>query len=311
MYRREELLYFWRDPFHSKIVVIINTNRLSYYTTAPYSASLFRLRGHESAQLFVQRAQDFFALLSAPATRATNSLERSSTIDSRRAEPKRSKEHKRKKSKSSVMVNEPAAKKPSRPSQPAPIRLITRTEFDPGQRSTADSIASVYNRRTYSDTTVSSDSASKTNHQWNPGEDDEDRMKNTSPRFSLDYVAELVHELKELRNEIASLKLESRTTPVRSTSTSPLVLPPEQPAFASPISHEDIDAETQTDHTLFNHRRQQLTKKNKTVVSNRAETQPSTNKRKSERTQVVIIKRPASNGKESGDTRTGRFVLSI
>jgi hypothetical protein len=78
MYRRDELLYFWRDPFHSKIVVIISSNRLSYYSTVPYSASLFRLRGHESAQSFVQRAQDFFALLSAPPTRVNGSLENSS-----------------------------------------------------------------------------------------------------------------------------------------------------------------------------------------------------------------------------------------
>ena len=305
MYRRDELLYFWRDPFHSKIVVIISINRLSYYSTAPYSASLFCLRGHESAQSFVQRAQDFFALLSAPPARGNASLEKSSTIDSRRADSKKRKEHKHKKSKSSVVVQEPPTKKSSRSSQPAPMHSVTRTEFDPGQRSTGNSLASVYNRRTYSDTTVSSDSASKTNHQWNGHEDDDDRMTSASARFSIDYVAELVHELKELRNEIASLKLESRTTPVRSTSTSPLHLPPEpapspvndRSAIASEVSHDDIDAETQTDHTLFNYRRQQLAKKNKTSVPSRAETQTSPIKRKSDPTTSTDSKRPVSNGR--------------
>src|ERR1700734_4134634 len=66
MYKTSELLYFWRDPYYPNIVVVVTINRSYYRVTGPYSASVFRLRGNESVQLFIQRAQQFFAQLAAP-----------------------------------------------------------------------------------------------------------------------------------------------------------------------------------------------------------------------------------------------------
>ncbi|CAF4731320.1 unnamed protein product, partial [Rotaria magnacalcarata] len=50
---------------------------------------------------------------------------------------------------------------------------------------------------------------------------DDHQQATPSNQFSGDLVAELMRELKEIRSEIAELKLEARFTPVRATSTSP------------------------------------------------------------------------------------------
>ena len=182
MFKQSELLYFWPDPFYSKIIVVISYNRQT-----PYSASIFRLRGDQSVQRFLQRAQNFFANLS-----RTSLLEKSSTIERRTTRSKRNKSERSKKSTQSL--------------RPTPIRLVTRTEFDPGQTSVENSISSIYHRRTYSETSDSNPTPVTTNPTL----------------VSAEYVADLVRELKELRQEIAALKMESRVTPVRSTSTSPI-----------------------------------------------------------------------------------------
>ena len=236
MYKRKELLYFWRHPLQIKVIVIISKNRPSHDPTRPYSASIFALRGHDSISLFIERAQAFFARLTPPIP-----LERSATIDSRSSKPK-------KKPKEVKPVAPPAQS----PSVRKASHSAQRTEFEP--------VSSAPQSRTFSETTVSSETPSKRSHSHY----DDERMTNMSTPLSTDCVAELVKELKELRQEIAMLKLEHRATPVRSISTSPL-------SFQRSITNE-ADAETQTDFTLFSHRRRLLTRKARSTAVETSET---------------------------------------
>ena len=244
MYKRKELLYFWCHPSQTKVIVIISKNRPFYNTNRPFSASIFSLRGRESFSMFIERAQEFFARLTPPST-----LERSATIDSRFSKTKKDKE----KEKEKDLKTLPATSKSSKSSD---VRKVShssqRTEFEP--------IHSSHQSRTYSETTVSSETPSKRSQSHN----DDDRMTAISTPLSTDCVAELVKELKELRQEIAMLKLEHRVTPVRSISTSPL-------AFHRSLTRE-IDAETQTDFTLFSHRRRLLTRKAKSTTGETSDT---------------------------------------
>jgi hypothetical protein len=278
MYKQNELLYFWHDPFYSKVIVIISKNRSSHdANTRPYSASIFRLRGDASVQLFFRRAHEFFAVLSTSAySKKTSSNDhRSSPSKKKRYAQTTDYERMSKKSEYSQVAKGTIATATSQSRLTTPIRLITRTEFDPGQVSTVNSTESVTNQRTHSETTVSSESPSKyfqpLNHYSH--EDDDDRMTTSSAPLSMEYVVDLVRELKELRHEIASLKLERRSTPVRSISTSPLHIFNEhkrslidRPSSTSLAIQNEIDAETQTDFTLFYHRRKQIGRKDKNKI---------------------------------------------
>ncbi|CAF4608166.1 unnamed protein product, partial [Rotaria magnacalcarata] len=104
-------------------------------------------------------------------------------------------------------------------------------------------------------------------------------MTTTNNNLSTEQVAELMRELKQLRNEIASLKLEKRIlTSTRSMSTSPLTVhlkPLQQrtdsstttsPTYTDVTSQSEVDAQTQTDFSLLQIRRRQLSKKNKKTM---------------------------------------------
>ncbi len=110
-------------------------------------------------------------------------------------------------------------------------------------------------------------------------DDDDDKMTTISNNLSAEQVYELMRELKELRNEIASLKLAKKISPVtRSMSTSPLAVQSKKildssttpttssPSFPDVTSQSEIDAETQTDSSLTNRRRQILRKNKKTMI---------------------------------------------
>jgi len=285
MYKASELLYFWRDFYYINIIVVITANRLSYYATEPYSASIFRLRGNESVQIFVQRAQQFFAQLSASNSQRNNSktvFEKSATTEnfinsdhkkehSRRSSKHHSKTHKRSVSKTTV-------------DQP-----VTRTEFDPKKKTTIDSNFELYQDRTYSETTLSSDIISlnsKKQNDNNNNNNDDDKMTSVSSNFPNESLAELLRELKELRSEIAALKIDTRFTPIRSISTSPLFGSSEDINHRMDSSPSDIDAETQTDLSMFNDEAQ-MDILNEISVKN---------KRKSEQFNTNINKRTVLNG---------------
>jgi len=91
-----------------------------------------------------------------------------------------------------------------------------------------------------------------------------------SNNFSNDQVAELVRELKELRNEIASLKLANNHSlvihPKYSKQTNDSSIRTSSPSNHDITSQSEVDAETQTDFSLISHRRRQTSKKNKKTM---------------------------------------------
>ena len=249
IFKTSELLYFWRDPYYLDIIAIITKNRSR--TSRPYLASIFRLRGNESAQNFLQQAQTFFSNLS-----TTKSIRTQSSDKLLRNEIST-------KSKTLPIAN--------KPSETTSIRRVTRAEFDPGKTPVA------INHRTLSETASSIDSTreviSYTKKMTN-NNDDDDKLTIASNQISLDQVSELMHELKNLRNEITALKLE-RKMPIstRTISTSPLLMYAERSnqtndslVTTTATSESDRDAETQTDFSLISHQRKQITRKNKKTM---------------------------------------------
>lgn len=237
MYKASELLYFWRDPFYMNIIVAVTSNRQRPTANGPYSASIFRLRGDGLVQVFFQRAQQFFGQYAPPpASMSSNSkilVEKSTTVDSLPTP-----EMQKKKSKHHSMTNKQPTSKSGRSLQTTPVRQGTRTEFDPARTKTKarNSIFNLYNNRTNSESTLLNDSRSKTSKRRSNNPDPDNKMTSISVHLSGEHVAELMRELKELRNEIASLKLEARFTPVRSTSTSPMTVCPENNLNAGSLS---------------------------------------------------------------------------
>ena len=195
MYKTSELLYFWRDSFYTNIIVVITLNRSASQQQAAFSGSIFRLRGNDSAQLFLQRAQQFFGQLS-----LSNGQKKSNRKQSRRHHHHHH-HHRHSKPKSI----EPTPEKSPQP----------------------DSIYQLANHRTYSETTTSTDSQ-KSNLNKNGNDDNDEKMTSVSNTFSNEYVLELVRELRALRSEIALLKIEQPKTPTRSISTSPIMLPEQE-----------------------------------------------------------------------------------
>ncbi|CAF1617731.1 unnamed protein product [Adineta ricciae] len=299
MYKASELLYFWRDPYYSNIIVGVTSNRLRPTATGPYSASIFRLRGDGLVQLFFQRAQQFFGQHAPPSGSSTNNskvlIEKSTTVDNLPPD------NQKKKSKHHSMTNKPSTSKSARSLQATPVRQGARTEFDPARTKTKtrNSIFNLYdNNRTGSESALLHDSRSKSSKRRSTDLDNDDKVTSISVHLSGEHVAELMRELKELRNEIASLKLEARFTPVRSTSTSPMTLYPENalnsnnslstsmPTLASQPGHE---GEKSTGQNSGNHR-----------------SQPNdvslTSKRKNEQSNTIVNKRPSSSSSNNNES---------
>jgi len=106
-------------------------------------------------------------------------------------------------------------------------------------------------------------------------DDEDDKMTTSSNNLSVDQVAELMRELKELRNEIASLKLtknnplitnSSGIYPDHSKQTTDSSTRTSSPSIHDLTSQSEVDAETQTDYSLINHRRRQIIRKNKKIM---------------------------------------------
>lgn len=240
MYRTSELLYFWRDPRHDNLVVVVTLNRRHVASVGSFSASIFRLRGSESVQVFLQRAQQFFARLS-ERNNPKNSVKKSATTEQIPILSKRPRNTSKTKEQS-----------PIRPSPPSPT-TSSQAEFDPRRMtSTNNSSFDLYNRRTYSETTISSDSRISSSKRLNSHLDDDEKLTTISNYLANEYVGELVQELKELRAEIAALKFEHKSTPtVRSISTSPIFISSEKFPRTTCLSPGEIDAQTQTDLALL------------------------------------------------------------
>ncbi|CAF2118768.1 unnamed protein product [Rotaria magnacalcarata] len=261
MYKTSELLYFWRDPYYTNIIVIITLNRSYYQSSGPFSASIFRLRGNESVQLFMQRAQRFFAQLSvSPISRNQSKgfVEQSPTIENVNGDNDR---------------RTPKRKSKNRSTQASPARspaATSRTEFEPGKTLDPNRSFNQYDRRTYSETTVLSDTQTNNSIKYDNHYNDDHQQATPSNQFSGDLVAELMRELKEIRSEIAELKLEARFTPVRATSTSPrsaLVDDSKETLYSSPSFpklrlQSDMNVETQTDLSLNISKPQETSGKN-------------------------------------------------
>ena len=305
MYKTSELLYFWQEFSYTNIIVVITSNRSGYYANEQYSASIFRLRGYESVQLFIERAQQFFAQLSTSNIQKTNSktlLEKSATTENIDTPTDQKIKH-NKKSKSHPTTNKSAIMKSSISSKSKRTdQSVIRTEFDPRKRSTIESSFEPYKRRTYSETTLSSDARSlyskKLNNINNNNNDEDEKLTSVSNYLPGEYVTQLLRELKELRNEIAALKLDTRFTPVRSSSTSPLADIQEKLARLSPI---EIDAETQTDLSLIIAEKKEETKMD---ISNEVSV---TNKRKKELSDRKVNKRTVTSN--TGPDREGKFDI--
>jgi hypothetical protein len=304
MYKASELLYFWRDFYYINTIVIITSNRSNHsYAIEPYSASIFRLRGNESVQLFIQRAQQFFAQLSTLNISKNNSkilIEKSATTENLITNNHKKKHHK--KSKHHSKTNKESVIQPFPSSKITTDYPVIRTEFDPKKTNTTttDSNFDLYDRRAYSETTVLSDTPTSNSKKLtnNNDDDDDDKITPMSRYFPSDYVADLLHELKELRNEIAALKLDARFTPVHSTSESPLFESRENINYRKDFLQSEIDAETQTDLSSFNDNTK-MDISNENLV---------TNKRKNEQSNRKINKRTVSNGLNNIESdREGKF----
>ncbi len=101
-------------------------------------------------------------------------------------------------------------------------------------------------------------------------DDEDDKITTVSNHFSNDQVAELVRELKELRNEIASLKLANNHSLIihseYSKQKNDSSIRTSSPSNHDITSQSEVDAETQTDFSLISHRRRQTSKKNKKTM---------------------------------------------
>ncbi|CAF1125878.1 unnamed protein product [Rotaria sp. Silwood1] len=293
--KKSELLYFWRDPHYLNIIVVVTFNQSRQRTNRPYSASIFRLRNNDSTQIFLQQAQLFFANLPASITSlSTSKSNRNKSIDrTNRTENRFITDQKSlsySKTKALSMITEPYYAKnkslTNRNQSPrtTSIRHVTRAEFDPG-KTVRNSRANNYNHRIYSETGSSTDSQRANSpreiafYTEKMDDDDNNKMTNLSNNLSSEQIVELMRELKDLRNEIALLKLEQRIQPdTCSMSTSPLAIDIEcckqttdsstttSPTFPNITSPYEVDAETQTDFSLIHHRRRQSPKKNKKTM---------------------------------------------
>ncbi|CAM4740881.1 unnamed protein product [Rotaria magnacalcarata] len=310
--KKSELLYFWRDSNHLNIIVVVTKNRSRHHSERPYSASIFRLRGTDSTQLFLQQAQIFFANLSISATTSNTSkssrnksVEQPILKENRTSDQKSLSSLKTKTKPHSNAIEKPTStKKTVTNRDPSPkttaktnIRRVTRAEFDTG-KVTINPARKKSNNRTYSETASSIDSqtTSSTREVFASAEksddNDDDKMTTTNNNLSTEQVAELMRELKQLRNEIASLKLEKRIlTSTRSMSTSPLTVhlkPLQQrtdsstttsPTYTDVTSQSEVDAQTQTDFSLLQIRRRQLSKKNKKTMIGSSSIAPAVKKK--------------------------------
>ena len=294
--KKSDLLYFWRDLYNPNIIIIVTRKRSRHHTSRPYSASVFRLRAVESAQVFLQKAQQFFAQLST-STSTSNILNSNGHVPSEKSSrtDRSSTSNSKTRSKTNrLSVHEPIAipvsiDPPQSSSTITPIRRITRAEFDPGKsRVHVEEVhpPPVKTRRTISETTTSSESQgtsstkevlSFTKKLNDNDDDDDDKMTTISNYLSGENVTELLRELKELRHEIAALKIDKRTSAhTRSISTSPLLNYSKQtresstttasPSFQEMCAVAEVDAETQTDFRSTNTRRRTLMKKNKKTM---------------------------------------------
>ncbi|UJR15375.1 hypothetical protein I4U23_002323 [Adineta vaga] len=305
MYKASELLYFWRDPYYMNIVVAVTSNRLRPTANGPYSASIFRLRGDGLLQIFFQRAQQFFGQYVPPPVQSTNSskvlIEKSTTVDNLPPD------NQKKKSKHHSMTNKQSTTtKSARSLQTTPVRQGARTEFDPARTKSKqrNSIFNLYNNRTNSESTLLNDSRSKSSRRRSNNYDADDKVTSISVHLSGEHVAELMRELKELRNEIASLKLEARFTPVRSTSTSPMTLCPENAlnnnslstSLPALVSQTGNDGEKATASNSSNNR-QQLN--DVSIVT----------KRKTEQSNTLVNKRPSSTSSNNNESDKEEPVL--
>lgn len=227
MYRTSELLYFWRDPRHENLIVVVTFNRKNTPTIGSFSASIFRLRGNESIRIFLRRAQQVFARLSDRSTPKI-SLKKSATSEQIPIPPKRSRNQ------------------PRQPSSPSPT-TSSQAEFDPRRLQSTESSLDLYNRRTYSETTISSDSRISPSKRFNSHVNDEDKLTTISNHLDNEYISELVQQLKDLRMEMTALKIAQKSISFRSTSTSPIVFPSEK---SSRTGSKEFDAQTQTDLSI-------------------------------------------------------------
>ncbi|CAF2614979.1 unnamed protein product [Rotaria sp. Silwood2] len=295
IYKKSELLYFWRDPTYLNIIVVVTFNRSRQHANRPYAASIFRLRNNDSTQAFLQQAQLFFSSLpislsslNTSKSSRNKSIDRGSRKENRIITDQQSLPHSKIKALSTINEQHFSKKKTltnrNQSPRPASIRRVTRAEFDPG-KAAINSRARTYNRRSYSETTSSTDSQIANSSPEvllfteKMDDDDDDKMTSLSNNLSLEEITELMRELKDLRNEITLLKLEKRIQPVTcSMSTSPLTIDIERckqttdsstatsPTFPDIASLSEVDAETQTDFSLIHHRRRQTSKKNKKTM---------------------------------------------
>ena len=272
------------------MIVVVTKNRLRHHSKVPYSASVFRLRSMNSAQNFLQAAQQFFSKLSeATKLRKTDSIDRVAKPELRTLSSIRSFNGKSKLKTRPTTTVPPIRTTLESSRNSTPIRLITRTEFDPGRLKIQPAVEIHREQRSHSASTSSSDSQSIHSKQeilsFTKTEDiidyNEEFKINIHPRpqnLSGDYVAELLRELKELRNEIATLKVDKKiSNRLRTTSTSPLVKHHQllkqmrdssttTTNFDGSPSVFEMDAQTQTDFSLISHRRRQSSRKNKKTM---------------------------------------------
>ncbi|CAF0802291.1 unnamed protein product [Rotaria sp. Silwood1] len=307
MYKTSELLFFWHDPLYLSIIIVITINPSHYRTNGPYSASIFRLRGNESAQLFIQRAQQFFAHLSTvPITKSDskNSDRQEPTIENWTTD--NDKKHRRKRSKHHSVTKKRSDVEFPQSIRASPVCTASRTEFEPEKTKKLNSSLNQYNYRTFSETTIFSDAPTMNSMKLNNHNNGDNNITSSNNNLSDGLVAELMRELKELRSEIAELKLEARFTPVHIPSTSPSFVFPDDikgSLHSSPSStkyrlHSDIDAETQTDFSLINNKQQQLLEKNESTINGLNQVSVTYHKKK-DRSHKTVNRYNPSNNNES------------
>lgn len=265
IFKRSELLYLWHDHRHSPIIVVITKNRSRRHSNLPFSASFFRLKSTSSIEQFLQAAQQFFGQIS-------DSFRSFDTVRSLNGKPK---------NRNRLTIHDPTSsagslrirRESSRNS--TPIRLITRTEFDPGKppQETNNDIF-LHDHRTFSETTSSTDSqfvSSKQDFPPPPNRKDDtfDDEYNLNQYFSPDNINELLRELKQLRNQIAELKLEKSTRTISTSPSSNSNTKENKESWTSMdenVLTSEADAETQTDFTFGTHKRRRVSKRNKKTM---------------------------------------------